>query len=94
MTFNWIVSSENVALKQPAAQSSDYEANVTGQSLNLTADYAVDGIVSSNINDSPCAQTNTGDTTPLWVVFLNTSRHDKIHRMKLYLSKTCEYCIV
>ncbi|XP_067685393.1 multiple epidermal growth factor-like domains protein 10 [Haliotis asinina] len=81
---------QNIALKQPADQSSDYYiygGNDTAQPLNLTADYAVDGIVPSDFNDGPCAQTKTTDTTPIWIVFLKTSNHDKIHHMKLYLSK-------
>ncbi|XP_071081693.1 uncharacterized protein [Haliotis cracherodii] len=77
---------QNVALKKPAAQTSVwYEKYETSRPLNLTADYAVDGLVSTHLNDSPCAHTDTGDMTPSWKVLLNTTSSDKIHHMKLYL---------
>ncbi|XP_048253002.1 uncharacterized protein LOC124117688 isoform X2 [Haliotis rufescens] len=80
---------QNVALKKPAAQTSVwYEPYETSRPLNLTADYAVDGLVSTHVNDSPCAHTDTGDMTPSWKVLLNTSSSDRIHHMKLYLRNT------
>lgn len=93
--LNWsknIISSENIALRRPAAQSSVYyEPHETSRPLNLAADYAVDGKVSNYLLDSPCSHTDGGDITPSWTVFLNASRHDKVHRMKLYLRKSCEF---
>ncbi|XP_067685394.1 uncharacterized protein [Haliotis asinina] len=83
---------QNVALKRPATQTSVFfERHQTSRPLNLTADYAVDGIVSNHLRDSPCAHTDVGDTTPSWTVFLNSSGHYKIHHLKLYLRKTQPY---
>ncbi|XP_067684546.1 uncharacterized protein [Haliotis asinina] len=81
---------QNVALKRPATQTSVYlKRHQTSIPLNLTSDYAVDGIVSNHNNqDGLCGHTDVGDTTPSWTVFLSSSGHYKIHHLKLYLRNT------
>ncbi|XP_046561048.1 uncharacterized protein LOC124270070 [Haliotis rubra] len=77
---------QNTALRRSCNQSSTLWNNAGRHGAGV----GVDGIVTTDARNEPCAHTNN-ESNPTWTVKLNTSVPEKIQHIRLYIREMREY---